>query len=208
MELLVAIALLSLIVLFLSSIDLFSHHNVISSDRRVKVQNEVSYVLERMNKEIVRAIGNERVNGPNTVVNTGNIAGDAAIRVYIDANGNGARDTAAGTDCWIAYRLRPATALPVADRYQIRYCPRCTAATCVTCAAPNAWGTADNILSRQITTPFIPTKPGGATLSDNFVTIEITACWDPDGVPEACGTSTNPSVTMRTRIKMPSVSTN
>ena len=56
-ELLVSMILMSLVVLGLSSIDTFSRHHVISSDKRVKVQNEVSYTLEYMSKYVQQSIG-------------------------------------------------------------------------------------------------------------------------------------------------------
>lgn len=205
-ELLIAITLIASIVLVLCSIDLFSRHQVISSDRRIKSQNEVSYVLEHMSKEISMAIGNERVNGADSVVKTETISGDTAIWVYVDQNRNGLRDfpPVVGADTWIAYRLRAATA-PLDERYRIWYCPRCTDLSCTICDP--SWGTAVNILTTGQISDFTRNKPGGSTLSDNFVEIQITACWDPSGIPDACGTAANPNVTMSTRMKMPSVST-
>lgn len=200
LELLIGIVLFSLIALVLSTVDLFSRQNVIGSERRARLQNEVSYVLEHMTKEITRTIGNEVVNGAQSVAFIDNEPNWVLLRVYIDANGNGRRDTGAGTDRWIAYILR---LVPPASRNQMWYCPQCTNFQCTFCVP--AWGTATNILSRQITN-FTPTKPGGAVLSDNFITVQTTACWDPDGVPDACGTAANPSVTMSSRIEMPSVS--
>ncbi len=44
--------------------------------------------------------------------------------------------------------------------------------------------------------------------SDNYVYVTVTACWDPDGSPYACGTVDNPQVEMHTRIIMPSVTAN
>lgn len=56
-ELLVSMILMSLVVLGFFSIDLFSRHHVISSDRRAKVQNEVSYAIEYMSKYVQQSIG-------------------------------------------------------------------------------------------------------------------------------------------------------
>lgn len=207
-ELLIAISLLSVVVLVLSSIDFFSRHHVISSDRRAKLQNEASFVLEHMSKEIIRAIGNERINGQNSVVMIGIIGGNA-ISVYIDANQNGRRDLP--NDRWIAYRF---TGVVAADNYQVQYCPQCIAGganPCNTCLP--AWGTiTENTLSRriinfQVDKPMVA-PPVNNTLSGNYIEIVLTACWDPDGIPNACGTVDNPDVVMRTRIFMPSVSTN
>jgi len=57
LELLVSLVLLSIITIGLSSIDLFGRFHVISSDRRAQVQNALSYVLEEMSKDVIRAKG-------------------------------------------------------------------------------------------------------------------------------------------------------
>lgn len=209
LELLIAILLLSIIVLGLGNIDLFSRSHVISSDRRAKIDNEISLALAHMGKEIAKAIGNEISNGADRVVDLSNIGTNPAIKVYIDANGNGQRD-AEGTDRWIAYRFTGAT------QYQIWYCPQCLDSTCVTCTT-HTWGDTSyphDIIARNISS-FLPCKPVAGNdcavsgqLSKNYVTIKIEACWDPDGAPYACNTPNNPSVTMKANINIPSVTTN
>jgi len=52
MELIIAIILMSLIILSLTSIYLFSRFHVFTSDRLTKAQNEASLVLEHMTKNI------------------------------------------------------------------------------------------------------------------------------------------------------------
>src|SRR3989338_5081842 len=101
LELLIAITLLSVIVLGFTSIDLFSRYHVLTADRRAKVQNEASYVLEHMAKEMVRAIGD--FNNPAVSITT-TPSGNPLIRVWVDANRNGIRDSVAGGDREIAYR--------------------------------------------------------------------------------------------------------
>jgi len=96
LELIIAISLLSLIVIAFSSIELFSRYQMVSSDRRARVQNEAAYVVEHMAQNITRAIGN-RNQFPIT-----NIPSDG-IRVRIDSTADGRLDTA--NDIEIAYRL-------------------------------------------------------------------------------------------------------
>lgn len=209
LELLIAILLLSIIVLGLGNIDLFSRSQVISSDRRAKIDNEISLALAHMGKEVAKAIGNEISNGADTVVNTQNISVNSAIRIYIDASGNGQKD-AEGIDRWIAYKFTGAT------QYQIWYCPQCSDSTCVTCTT-HTWGDTNyphDIIARNIS-GFTPCKPDvndvcttTDPLGKNYVRTEIQACWDPDGAPYACNTPNNPSVTMKANINMPAVSTN
>lgn len=56
-ELLIAIALLSIVLLAFSSIHIFSNAHVITADRRTKLQNEVSKILEHMTKNVQMGIG-------------------------------------------------------------------------------------------------------------------------------------------------------
>ena len=210
-ELIASLAILSILVIVFGIIDLFSHRNTLSADRRARVQNSASYVLEHHVKEISRAIGNEIIDAASGgVINRGTISGDTAIRAYVDLDasdldasgqppGDGQRGI--GGDRWIAYRFRPASA-PVLERYQIWLCPDCTDASCVTCNS--GWNT--NVLSRHITA-----VDYNYTSGNNYVDVELTACWDPNHTttPDGCGSSdNNPSVSLRTRIKMPAVSTN
>lgn len=204
LELLIAITLLSVIVLAFSSIELFSRHHVLTSERRATLQNEVSYVLEHMSKGISRAIGNGLINS-GSVIRRDAIAGDTAIWAYIDYDGNGQRSS---SDRWIAYRF---TGLAGSDAYQMQYCSYCTNPDpnpnlkCVICTP--AWGTPSNSI---LTTKIFDFKPNYDNTTadgdpiDNYVDITITARWEP-GQPVSVD---NPQVTMTTRIKMPSVSAN
>jgi hypothetical protein len=208
-ELLLSIVLLSIIILGLSSIDLFSRSHVISSDRRAKISNAASLALEHMGKQIAKAIGNEISGGANSVVDTdapNKIRGDYALHIYIDANGNGQRD-ALGTDGWIAYIFTDAHGNPDTRRYQIWYCPNCQNKPCNNCT-PN-WGDEDNTIARHISALTL-SKPVDASnrLNKNYVTIDIQACWDPAQTQYSCGTVNNPSVSIKADIKMPLVSTN
>lgn len=206
-ELLIAISLLGILALAFTSIDLFSRYHVLTADRRTQVQNEASFVLEHMSKEVVKAIGNERINGENTVVDIIESTGGGErerIKIYIDANGNGLRETVAGTDYWIAYRYNDNSYPTSSKRNQIEFCSRCLNKTCNNCTT--GWETV-SLKANQVS-GFVPYKPGGDMLTDNYLGVEISACWDPDGVPYVCGSPDNPTVNMRTRAKMPSASTN
>lgn len=219
MELMIAVILLSLIALGFSSIAMFSHMQMITTDRRAKAQNEATFVLEHMNKEIPRAIGNIATDGANRVIDTRQIGGDNAVSVFIDmpdtsvgaaANTpNGRRDA---NDRWIAYRFNELT-------HSIWYCPQCNAivgaailnsdgsAVCASCNP--AWGTNDiNTLSDHIVAFFPPVitviDAGPPVQLGNSIDLDITARWN-----AAQGVSTdNPDVRMQSRIKMPSVSVN
>ncbi len=177
-ELLIAICIFAVIAIGFSSIDTFSRYHVMSSDRRAKLQNDASYVLEHMAKEIGKAIGD--VN--QTAVSVTTIGGDPAIMAWIDYNQNGKRDSAP-SDRQIAYRYRGAS------NYQIWYYSDYT-------GSPGSY----DILSRKISA-----FSCSCSSTDNYVLAEVTTCWNPAAT---CGTLDNPALVMKNRIYMPAVSTN
>jgi len=197
-ELLIAIILLAGVVLAINNLNIFSRYHLVSADRRVKTQNDVSYILDHMTKNITNAIGNTSIDDMIHVINNPN---DASVEVFIDANGNGQKEASinnpgAAVDHWIAYRYDATGGV----RNQIRYCPRCRDDNCNFAQCMDAV----DVLSRKITN-FTP----AFNSSNNYVDIQqITACWDPTASVAACGTSDNPSVTMSTSISLPSISSN
>ncbi|MDD5594848.1 MAG: prepilin-type N-terminal cleavage/methylation domain-containing protein [Candidatus Omnitrophica bacterium] len=202
-ELLIAIILLSVISLGFTSISLFTNFQTITSDRRAKLQNTASLILEHMSKNIANAIGNETTDGVNMVVNTAPIGADEAVRVFIDVpdttagaaanTPNGRRDA---LDHWIAYRR---------DGNQLQFCPACTDSSCTACNP--AWGTQINNLSNSNSfvslTVTKPVKADGS-LSDNYIDVVLVCRWNPANAVAV----DNPEINMRNRIKMPSVSIN
>jgi Tfp pilus assembly protein PilW len=201
LELLISIVLLSIIVFGFANIDFFSNAQVNLASRRAKLQNEVSFALSHMAKNVSMAIGNEKIDGANLVA-WRNVAGDDRTRVYIDANENGQREPPKGSpgpteDHYIIYQLFSSGP----DIYRIRYCNRCQNGTC------NFDDCMDGV--ETLTGPYIadfnPTlNKAAGVLQDNLVTMGITACWD----PATAESVDNPCVTMSSSIKMPSVSVN
>lgn len=179
LELLIAISLLGILVLAFTSIDLFSRYHVRNADIRIQLQNEASSAIEHMTKYISQGIGS--VNYPGVRVHPS----QQRIAVRLDRNSNGQPDDDGPTD-WIAYRYAPA-------QDQILY--RAT-------YPPTGWPTAgEEIIAQRISFFNSTYNP-----SNNYVEIEIHACWDPVNAA-TCGTPDNPSVAMTTSIKMPAVST-
>lgn len=184
-ELIVSIILLGMIVLGMFSIDLFSREQFLSTDKRIKLQNEAVYVLSHMSKQLSAAIGD--------VGHTNNWAVDftysggvlTSLRAKIDSNANGRRDDATDTE--------------------IRYCIGVT-----TCNNPSAFAntlyfnpkflpapaSAPEILSSHVTA-FAASQVG------NCINLNLNVCHDPT---QTCGTAVNPQYNMETSIKMPSVS--
>jgi len=179
-ELILAITLVGVIILGINSINIFSHYQVISSDRRAKLQNDLSYCLDHITKEGLRAIGNEKVFGLNSAVN---VSG-SRLSFFIDGNKNGRIDgvnTSTG-DYWIRYSLAS---------NQLSYCSTCTTATsCSNCS----------VLSNKITA-FTPFKSANFS-SGTYIDVAITGRWDPGSAVSA----DNPEASMRSTIQLPSVS--
>lgn len=201
LELLIAITLLSAITMGFYSLHLFSIYQERSSSRLTTLQNEVSSVLEHMNKNISNAIGNEKLYGRYSVIDPV-VEGvtPQVISVYVDdraptSENIGERDTT--YDHYIGYYVDPETSV-------ISFCPYCATHPCtkIECTEKISKGVIQSIATE---TDFDPTD---GCLISNQLKVTVTACWNPganDNQP-ACGTADNPSVSMSTNIFMPSVS--
>ena len=208
LELLISLIVLSILVVIFVAIDLFSHSHVLTVDRRSKVQNDLAYIMEHSTKQIGKSIGNAKINkisadGDDLVKVSTIFMGDdtAKIAFYIDVDADGSRDDDAAIP-WRGYRLRSVNS---ADSAQLWWCPNCTdGSSCNTCNP--AWGTAENILSKKITSATYTYNA-----ANNYVDMTVEGCWDPASnvtTTDACGsTDRNPNATLTGRIKMPSVST-
>jgi len=186
LELLIAIALLGILLLAFTSIDLFSRYHVRNEDIRMQLQNEASSVIEHMSKEVVKAIGSTVISGQEPVDLTA-ISGDTAIKVYIDYNQDGQRNAG---DRWIAYRY--SMTVNPDQQYQIWYYPNYV-------TSPNTY----EVIARRISS-------FTRSVTANYVFVEVHACNIPcrEGQPGCnCGTRDNPLVEMRAQMKMPAVST-
>jgi len=202
-ELIISIAILGLLALAFSNLDTFTRYQVMNTDRRVKLQNDTSYILEHMAKEIGKAIGSTVSDSPKPVV-LGTISSDSGIKIWIDYNQNGQRDA---SDRQIAYRYTGNRGGPN-RKYEVWYCPKCTSDPCADCDPqwPVSDATSSNILSKSITA-FTPTYDPNDPDKNTYIDIEVSACWDPTEASFSCGTPDNPNVTLHNRINLPSVST-
>lgn len=187
-ELLIAISLLAVIILGINNIDIFSRYHFISTDRRAKLQNDVSRCLEHITKSLAQAIGNETAFGSGSAV----LAAANTLAVLIDANGNGLRDEGAG-DYWVRYKLNT-------GNHTLSYCRQCPDSACSSCSV-----SPEESLAKDLTV-FSPTIAN--LISGNYIDVSISACWDPTGTIGSCGSSENPSVSMATSISLPSLASN
>jgi len=178
-ELLISVCIFSLIVVGFSNIDTFSRYHVLSSDRRIKLQNDAAYVLEHMAKNISKAIGD--ANNRAVVIEDSN----HRVKIYVDlaSNGYSSGDGQRGTegDRWIAYQYSGS------PDYEMRYYSDYV-------DSPGSY----EVISRKISS-------FSGSFSDNYVLAEVGTCWNP---AVACGSLDNLALSMINRIYMPSVSTN
>lgn len=150
LELIISIAIMSIIVLGFTSLDLYSRHNVLQADRRARVQNTLSYALDHMTKKIGNAIGDS--NYPPVDTTTTNI-----IKVRIDSNNDGKRDVP--PDIQIAYVYKPA------PDYQIWYYSDFA-------TYPSS---GYEVIAKNITSNFTDSY---VTKDTNYINITIKGCWD------------------------------
>lgn len=203
-ELIISLTIFMVIILTLANVDKFSRYNALTADRLLKLHNQVSFILEHMTKTISKAIGNEQLNGEDTVVRVGELppgGSYSGVTAYIDRGNPGQRDPeVTAQDIWVGYLFNDA-------QHRIEFCPDCFGWTdCAACYF--ALGSFD-ILPGNNMFDFTIEKPLDADncLSDNFINVSVTACFDPTEADDSCGTLVNPSITMNTSITMPSVST-
>lgn len=187
LELLIAMVLLLVIVLGLSSINLFSQFHVITADRWSRLQNETSLVLDHMQKNVMRASG--FINNRGIVA--WNPAGGRGFRVRIDVNNTPANYN---DDTWVGYRQN-------AGATQIRFCNNINPATWQCIAG--GWET----LANHILPPVPP--PGGFTYAilgapNTAVGVNVTiiARWNPGRLRDL----DNPELTKRAEMRSHSAS--
>ncbi|MFA5118068.1 MAG: prepilin-type N-terminal cleavage/methylation domain-containing protein [Candidatus Omnitrophota bacterium] len=179
-EVIITSLLISGIILTVASLHLYSIYHVRYTDRTVKVQNDLGFVLAHMQTRFLDAIGNEIYDGADAVIAlTTGAGGYLLVRPYVDLNHNGIRDEGSRaayefSGNILRYRASPA----------------------------DAWEELSTCITR-----FTLTKVG-ASMINNYAVVDITGCFDPDGAPHPCGSNENPEVTMRTNVFLPAVSVN
>jgi len=209
-ELIIATILSAIISLGIFGVVLYSRHEALFAQRRAIAQNNASFAIDHLSRNISRGIGNTIIAGlaPTT---TGNVSGRTAIRVAVDSNpppdGNGQQDL---LDNVICYRWRDNGG----DRFELHFCPDCQGPdkpskflSCNNCN-PN-WNNTEIVADNIEYWGSWGGAPGNPpNVVDDYVEVEVQACFDATTlIAGACGGPDNPRVTLRVRIKMPAVST-
>lgn len=194
-ELLVSLIVVSIIVLSFYSLEEYGHRQVIYSDRRVKVQNELGYALEHMGKYVQQASGN---------------VSRQAIQVFPPGNPDGFR-------VWVDFNKTPSD---LADDDQIRYRLEaeglkvtCTGATCpVSFNETLSTKIIDGVVEGVFPDPMPEDPDAGFYLNViDSGTIEIGLVGRYDPIPDttmAERLTTNPQVGMKAKLVCNSCSTN
>ena len=206
MELMVAIILLSMIVLYFSALEQIGRRTTILAERKAQVQNDASYVMEHMRQQILKTIGYKNMDISGTNINPIFIEDKGGgrrkvIRFWVDHDQDGRFNGDNTAHDWIlCYALRNGNNEVTFDSHANTY---------------NAnRPCAGEVLSKRISDLSIVEPPAGIiqrapfNLTSNYITLTVTACWDPSA--GTCGNekADNPQVTMQTTIAMPGVSLN
>jgi Tfp pilus assembly protein PilW len=181
-ELVVAVILLSVIILAVMSIGSFGRYHLISSDRRARLQNELSFALEHMQKNIVQATGN--ATNPPIVV----LANGFSVRV----DRNLVPTLSIADDTTISYTLAGNT-LTCSDEAVIISSHICSGVSTVSMPLFPASGFYINVTDRPI----------GVTDRGATVEVGLVGRW----APTIAESLDNPQVVMKTKVCASSAST-
>lgn len=200
-EVLIALLLVSVISIGIWSVELFSREHVVSADRRAQTQNEAAYVLEHMVRVMTGpgrggAIGD--VSHPAVdYVDLG--GGEISLRFYVDSNLNGRRDA---LDRRLEYHYYPGTKQ---NAYRLFY-------KCLENCDPGTPAGDGALISKNLAAFSIPyhEEPNHMIERMDYIPVVFSVCWDVTRQQAGlwCGTSRNPVVSLRARIRMPAVSLN
>lgn len=191
-ELLVSIIIVSMIVLSFYSLETFSHGQMINSERRAKVQNQLAYALEHMSKYVQQANG-DRNNPPIKLYPDLGVKTGFQIRYDCNATQTPSDLT---NDVWIYYTLSGNTLSAV-----------CSGANCGSCSSdrPVPPVFPGEVLSNKIIAnfdnsimPANPTKGFYVQVDSlgNLVDVGLVGRYDTSSLPSL----SNPQVEMKSKI--------
>lgn len=192
----VSIAVVGTMVLSFYSLETYSHQQVISADRRTKVQNSLSFCMEHMTKYVQQAGGNNNINYP-------------AITLYPVASG-----TKTGFQIRVDFNS-PQTPADFSDDALVYYT---LAGNTLSTGCTGTCGTfLSEDLSSKIVANFnnsvLPDSPTDGFYvvvdsSGNFVDVGLVGRYTPAEVTTPATRLTNPQVAMKTRLICNNSSTN
>jgi Tfp pilus assembly protein PilE len=196
-ELVISVVLLSLLIVVASYFNIFGRYFISSADKRTKVQNELSFALEHMQKYVNQATGNAS-SAANRPIQQ--LAGSNGFQVRVDPNtlnpATAATPSNLTDDIWISYTLAGNTLT----------------------ATYSGGGYAAETLSTRVlnnvtytTIPdALPAKPSGfyINITNNGAAIEVSLVGRYDPVPAGAAAKDNPQVVLKTRMLTRTASSN
>ncbi len=202
-ELIVSIIIVTMMVLSFYSLEIFSQGQVINSERRAKVQNQLAYVLEHMSKYVQQANGDK--NNPPIIYYPNPPAAPTGFQVRYDCKS--IQTPSDLTDAvWVYYTLNSST-------HELS--TGCSGANCGSCSPdrPVPPVSPGEVLSNKIIANFnnsiMPANPTDGFYvkvdpSGNLVDIGLVGRYDTSN----SSSLTNPQVEMKTKIICNNSSTN
>jgi len=198
-ELMICLVIIATIVLSLFSLETFSHSQVISADRRSKVQNTLAYCLEHMSKYVEQAGGNNNIGYP-------------AIALY----------PAAGAKTGFQVRVdfnNPRTPAIPSDDAVVYYSLNSSLHTITTACSGTCGSFISEVLTRKIVGGFNNSVPASISANPTMATDGFFVVVDPLGNyvdigligrydPEEATSTINPQIGMKTRLICNNSSTN
>lgn len=204
-ELTISLVIVSLVVLGLASMDVFTRRQLLTAQWRMIIQNEASLVVEHLQKNIVRAIGNYSTNSAVKAYLAYN-----GIRVLLDTNDDGVGDRWRGyqhvnfSQMWFYQNAgdgeTPSGVFEVIAR-------RLMNGTSFNCADRNSANIGLVVLQLDANRNCV-NLGADRVFRSKILEITINACWDPLQLRYPCGSPDNPSVQLLSCVYMPSVATN
>jgi len=188
-ELLVSICLLGIVILGVGSLDLFSRSQFFLTDRKVNIQNEASYVLSHISKNLMMAIGDMNNTAVN-ITNAGNVT--TFLTIWDDTNKNGRRENYP-VDTQKSYATSVISCVsPLL--YTLYYINNYTG-----CSSPK------EVIATHVKFFNVSSCDANPTIR-NCVKVNISTCWDPSESRRPCGSMENPAFNMSASVRMLSVS--
>lgn len=180
MELLISLMLLSVIIFSFSAVENFSRNAVLNTERRAKVQNDISFILSHMKKNVQRGIG-DTTNPPLVSIVDG-------FKVRVD-NNTTATPGDYSDDWWLNYTLA-ANTLSFS----------CTVVSGASPACPAAENLSTKIVGGAVfaVIPAVPVSGFNYNFLDNDTTLEVALVGR--YYPAGAASLDNPEVVMKTSV--------
>ncbi|MBU1998303.1 MAG: prepilin-type N-terminal cleavage/methylation domain-containing protein [Candidatus Omnitrophota bacterium] len=98
LELLISLFLFSMSIIFIGNLRVFAYNRVVETDRQLRLQNELTVIVEDMGKNILRSVGDSQSPGISCTLTNGTVG----LRLRVD-NGDPPTASNYGDDIIVEY---------------------------------------------------------------------------------------------------------